>query len=155
VPCRLLQGQPKVYTGVGLVSLEHEVHCVEKKQQIILGILAFFGLVILIGDILGDLHFFADATRRTTGLMASAVLRNLLTLCAVVALFMNRKWAAFLLIIVALLGLWRRVSFLLPLKVLGVGPSFLLVHSGADLVFRGMILGVGIGYLLGREAEKS
>jgi hypothetical protein len=122
------------------------------KVSVIL--LALLGLAVLVGDLLGDVAFFSRPEMRTSGLMVSAGLRNFLTLGCVLCLFFNRKWAAYLILLAALLGLWRRLSYLFPLMSSSYGEDWLLVHSGLDLGFRLLLVGVGIGWFLARRVSR-
>lgn len=124
--------------------------CRLSSNKFIAPLLAVLGLGVLFGDIAADLVFFSDPNLRTWPLMGSALLRNGLTASALVALFFNREWAAGLLVGVGVLGGWRRVSFLAPLASQGQQDQWLLVHSGVDVAFRCLLIGIGIGYFLGR-----
>lgn len=122
------------------------------ENRIVFPVLAVIGLGVLIGDIAGDYSFFQEPSVRTTGLLVSAAVRNVLTLLAVVALFFRKQWAAVVLFMAALLGGWRRLSFLLPIS----GSSdWLLVHSGVDVAFRILILGVALGFFLAKLGKGS
>jgi len=102
-------------------------------------ILAVLALALLASDVAQDLTFFADPDNRTVALVGSAVVRNLLLLAAAVALFLQSRAAAVLVFACAALGLVRRLSFLLPLQWdQGTIQTF---HSGADLLFRLVLLG--------------
>ena len=120
----------------------------DPRNKFVLPLLALVGLAILISDISADIAFFQDPSLRTTALMGSATVRNALTLLAVISLLFRKTWAAYILVCAALLGGWRRLSFLLPLATSGHDEQWLLVHSGLDLGFRCLILGVGAGYLI-------
>lgn len=122
--------------------------------QFVKPLLAALGLAVLFGDVSGDLSFFSDPSLRTTALVGSALVRNLLTLSAVIALFMNRRWGAYLLLGAGILGGARRLSFLAPLASDGMWEQWLLVHSGADIAFRSLLLGVGIGYFLAQDKSE-
>ena len=120
------------------------------------GWLAALGLLVLIGDVQGDLAFFAVAERRETSLMLAAALRNLVTVAAVAALFLKRREAVYLLLAAAVLGLWRRGSYLLPLVSVQAAPQdWMLYVSGLDTGFRMMLLGFAAGLLAqgSRQAE--
>lgn len=124
-------------------------------NKVVYPVLAVLGLVVLLGDVAGDITFFSDPSLRTEALVLSAFVRNTLTAVAVVALFFRKEWAAYALLLAALLGGWRRISFLAPLTA-GSADQWLLVHSGLDVGFRTLILGVGLGYFLARfEEEKT
>ena len=127
------------------------------QQKFIFSIVALVGLGILVGDVRGDLAFFQGSGAPTsTSLILSAVVRNILTLVALLALFLNHRFGAYLLMATGSMGLWRRLSYFGPL--LGAeasGPEFLLVHSGADLVFRTLLLGLGLGWFLGRRSAST
>jgi hypothetical protein len=118
-------------------------------------LLAAIGSAILVGDVVADISFFSDPLNRTPGLVGSAAVRNFLTLCAVIGLFFNKKWAAYVAILAAILGLVRRWSYLAPVFTLQPGDDFLLVHSGFDAAFRILLLGAGLGWFLRRSGEKS
>lgn len=102
-------------------------------------ILILATLALLASDVALDAAFFALPANRTLPLLATAALRNLLMLAAAVALGLQARAAAWLVGVVALVGLVRRASFLLPLQ--WDGSTWLLVHSGADLLFRLVLLG--------------
>lgn len=127
----------------------------QQKQALPLLALALVGVAILLGDIRADLVFFAQFETLPGAMAASALVRNLLTLAAIVALFFHRRWGAYLLIAAAGLGLWRRISYLGPLLGVDSSSEFLLVHSGADLVFRALLLGVGLGWFLAQGSKGS
>ena len=97
---------------------------------------------------LGDIRFFSIEANRTTALMGSALVRNTLTFGSIIGLFLNKKAGAYLLVLAALLGLVRRAQFLAPVFTLSPDEAFLLVHSGADAVFRLLILVAGVGWLV-------
>lgn len=126
-----------------------------KKQTLPLAALALVGLVILLGDIHADVVFFSEFETLPGAMVASAVVRNLLTLAAIVALFVHRRVGAYLLLIAAGLGMWRRMSYLGPLLGVDDPTVSLLVHSGADLVFRALLLGVGLGWFLAKGGKGS
>ena len=125
----------------------------DPRNTFLLPALALVGLAVLISDISADYAFFQDPTLRTTALVGSAIVRNALTLTAVVALFYRKTWAAYLLVAAALLGGWRRLSLLLPLAAPGHTDQWVLVHSGLDIGFRCLILGVGLGYLIAQFSK--
>jgi hypothetical protein len=127
----------------------------QTSSKPILILLAFIGVAILLGDVIADLKFFNDPLNRTAALMGSAALRNLLTLCATIGLFLNKRWAAYAILIAAVLGLVRRLSYLAPVFTLDPGDEFLLIHSGLDAAFRILLLGVGLGWFLAQSGEKS
>lgn len=83
------------------------------------------------------------------------MVRNLLTLSAVVGLLWKKKIGAYLLALAALLGMVRRGQFLLPVLTLSADETFLLVHSGADLVFRFLILVAAIGWFLQAKEQEN
>ncbi len=116
-------------------------------------VLAVLGLGVLLGDVAGDLTFFSEPGVRKLALMGSAAVRNTLTGVAVVALFFRKEWAAYALLMAAVLGGWRRISFLAPLAD-GSGEQWLLVHSGVDVAFRTLILGIGLGYFLAKAGDE-
>ena len=76
----------------------------------------------------------------------SALVRNLVTLTAIVGLFLDKKWAAYALVLAALLGAWRRLGYLAPLLAQGPGDSVVAATGGLDLGFRMLLLGVAIGW---------
>lgn len=104
-------------------------------------------------DIWADLHFFASMETKDTALVASAVVRNLLTLVAVVCLFLNRKWAAYALLLISGLGLWRRLGYLAPILQQGPEDALVSATGGLDVGFRFLILGLALGLLLGKNTE--
>jgi hypothetical protein len=102
-------------------------------------ILILATLALLASDVALDLDFFASPTNRTAPLLASAAVRNLLMLAAAGALLVQSRLAAWLVGAVALAGLVRRAAYLLPLQ--WDDSTWLLVHSGADLLFRLVLIG--------------
>ncbi len=113
--------------------------------------LAVLGIIILGSDVLADLSFFSDAGNQTFPLIGSAVVRNLLTLAAVIAIFRDEWFASALLIVAALLGLWRRVLYISGLVSATSSPDWLLYTAGLDTGFRLLLLGFAGGYLFGRR----
>ena len=121
----------------------------------IVGAVALVGLLVLGGDILGDLSYFSVVARREPSLILAATLRNIITLLAVGALFRKERWAGYVLLVAAVLGLWRRVTYLWPLA--DVGPAqqdWMLYTSGLDTAFRCLLLGFAAGYLAGKAQVK-
>lgn len=116
--------------------------------------LAALGLIILGLDISADLAFFSEAGNQTLPLIGSAVVRNLLTVVAVVAIFRNEWFAAALLIVAAVLGLWRRVLYVSGMISATSSPDWLLYTAGLDTGFRLLLLGFAGGYLLGRKGSE-
>lgn len=116
--------------------------------------LGLVGLWILGGDIYGDFAFFSNPEARRFDLLGTALLRNTLTLAAIVALFMERKLGAYLMILVGLLGVVRRWMFLAPVFSAGHTEDLLILISGMDIPFRILLLGAGLGFLTGRESKK-
>ncbi len=112
--------------------------------------LAFVGLLVLVGDVWGDLQYFALPERRAASLVTAAVFRNLLTLAALVAVFRTERWCGYLLLLAGLLGLARRGAFLLPL--VGAGQDWIVFTSGLDVAFRFLLIGLAAGYLLARSS---
>lgn len=108
-------------------------------------ILVLSALVLLVSDLALDADFFSFPANRTLPLLGAAVVRNLLLLAATVALVVRSRAAAWLVGICAVLGLARRAAFFLPLQ--WDHSTLLFVHSGADLLFRLMLLGCAVEWL--------
>jgi hypothetical protein len=111
--------------------------------------------MVLVGDVLGDLSYFSVVARREPSLIVAATLRNMITLLAVGALFRKERWAGYVLLIAAILGLWRRVSYLWPLTGAGSAQQdWMLYTSGLDTAFRCLLFGFAAGYLAGKAQVK-
>ena len=125
-----------------------------KARYVVNTVIALLGLAVLFGDICGDMAYFELAERRQPALIVAAVLRNSVTLLALVCLFLNRSSAAFALLLAAFVGGVRRVQFMFPI-LMGADPDNLSVFlSGLDVAFRCLLLGLGIGYFLGRGQKE-
>lgn len=129
-----------------------------QKNLVLRGVLIVAGLSLLIGDIGADRLFFAVAENRTAGLMLSAGLRNLLTLAAVIALFVEHEVGQFLLLAAGLLGLVRRLQFVSGISTILVregldGPLFTTLFGGMDLLFRIVIAALAIDAWRKAKAE--
>ena len=124
-----------------------------KNRALLIG-LVLLGLLVLVGDLYGDMAFFSEPDSRRPELVGTAILRNLLTLSGIVALFFARRVAAYLLVLVGLLGAVRRWLFLSPILQAANSSDILILISGFDVPFRMLILGVGIGLLMGRESKE-
>ena len=74
------------------------------------------------------------------------MVRNLITLVAIVGLFLDKRWAAYALILAAVLGGWRRLGYLAPLFAQGPGDSVVAATGGMDLGFRMLLVGVAVGW---------
>lgn len=118
------------------------------------GILVVATLGLLASDLAQDAAFFQIPVNRTLPLLGSMAVRNLLMLAAAGALLTKHRAAGYLLGLCAVLGLVRRGAFLGP--VLGTldwtNPALMAFHSGADLLFRLVLLGVAIDWLRREKA---
>ena len=87
-------------------------------------------------------------------LVGSAVVRNLLMVVALALLIKGGRWAPWVLLLAAGMGMIRRAAFLLPSlsSVSWLDPQWLNFHSGADLVFRVVLVAVAVDLL--RELKK-
>ncbi len=107
------------------------------------------GCLLLTGDILQDIDFFSHSEMRTVPKLLAMSVRNLILVAALVGLGLGQRWAGPALLVVALLGLLRRSSFVAgawtSLMAEGVGGTlFTGLLSGADIAFRVLLIGVGI-----------
>ncbi len=114
-------------------------------------ILVLAALGLLVSDLVLDADFFSFPANRTLPLMAAAGVRNLLLVAAAIALVLRSRSAAWLVGLCALLGLVRRASFLLPLQ--WDYSTLLFVQSGADLLFRFMLLACAVEWLRKGDAK--
>lgn len=102
-------------------------------------ILVFLALVLLASDVAQDASFFSVPANRTAGLLFSAAVRNLLLLAAALALLLQSRAAAWLVLVCAVIGLVRRATFIAPLT--WDHSTWQIFHSGADMLFRLVLLG--------------
>jgi hypothetical protein len=117
--------------------------------------LAALGLLVLSADLLADWQFFAQPGNRGWALLLSAAVRNLITLLAVAALFGRHRYAGYLLLAAAVLGLWRRSSYLLPLLAAPSGVlDWTLYTAGLDTAFRILLVGFAAGFLVARKGQE-
>ncbi len=105
------------------------------------------GFVILGSDLGQDLSFFAVEANRKWDLLASALVRNVLLLVGLAAFGFRQRWGAGLLLLAALLGLIRRAfwmegSWSSLVEQGWASAQVQAFHSGADLLFRLVLLGV-------------
>lgn len=108
------------------------------------------GVIILGGDIYGDIHFFSLPNTRTAALMGSAIVRNLLLVVALVGLTIRADWARYAVLLTLLFGVVRRGMFFVGLGALS--PEMIaLAHAGADILFR-LLLVFGLVALFGQAA---